>query len=305
MGVVGERHPGRPCVAAHPLERLTDVDAQPGRHRALRLLDGDAALEGRPQLLGEPCRPGRSPAPGSARSWRCRPGPAPPGPPRRRVVPGPLPKTLSAPITRSRSRIGKACTERNPTATARGAKSGHRSVAVVRSLSTTAAPLTKQSRQGPCSSWSCTSSSSLALSSGRADVVEPPVLVGEDQARLRAAADLGGAYGDRVDELDHVEVGDQAVGDLDEHVSQPAARDRGTSAGSCRPSCAVAASASPSSRHQLLGSTRLTRRPGRGRPRASRGRDARARITRSASSSVDAEDHHHDPLRLVHLGDVD
>ena len=34
-------------------------------------------------------------------------------------------------------------------------------------------------------------------------------------------------HGDRVDELDDIEVGDQAVGDLDEHVCQPVAGDRG------------------------------------------------------------------------------
>ena len=61
----------------------------------------------------------------------------------------------------------------------------------------------------------------------RADVLvrgrhelEPAVVVGEQQARSRGAADRDRVLGQRVQEVDDVEVGDQCVGHLDEGIRE-------------------------------------------------------------------------------------
>ena len=61
-------------------------------------------------------------------------------------------------MTLFRSRIGTACTDRNPAANATGPKLGHRPSGTERSSCTAIRPVRKQSGHGP--SWDCSSNSS-------------------------------------------------------------------------------------------------------------------------------------------------
>ena len=51
--------------------------------------------------------------------------------------------------------------------------------------------------------------------------LQPAALVGQQQPDVGVADELGGAVGDHQQELDDVEVVDEGVGDLDEHVGEP------------------------------------------------------------------------------------
>jgi hypothetical protein len=51
-------------------------------------------------------------------------------------------------------------------------------------------------------------------------VVEGPVLTAQHQSGRGGTADVGGVPGDRVEELDEVEVGDQRVSHFDEDVGE-------------------------------------------------------------------------------------
>ena len=81
-------------------------------------------------------------------------------------------------------------------------------------------PVRKQSRQGP--SWFCSwkSSSSLTDSAEAAMYCSCPCGSAEQQPGGGGAADLGGAPGQRLEELDDVEVVDEGVRHLDEDLSQ-------------------------------------------------------------------------------------
>ena len=65
---------------------------------------------------------------------------------------------LSAPMTAPRSRIGKACTEWKPAASASAANRGQRPSTVARSWFTTGSPVGSSRGTGP--SWACSSNSS-------------------------------------------------------------------------------------------------------------------------------------------------
>jgi hypothetical protein len=56
---------------------------------------------------------------------------------------------------------------------------------------------------------------------GRGHVLQPPVVVGQQQSDRGRTADRRGVVGELVQELDEVEVGDEGVGHLDEHVGEP------------------------------------------------------------------------------------
>jgi hypothetical protein len=91
------------------------------------------------------------------------------------IPPGSVRNRLKAPRMAPRSRNGTAWTERNPAETARGANSGHRSLAVSRSSVLTGAPVVKQSWQGPSSFWTWKSSSRWVRSCDAATNCRPPV----------------------------------------------------------------------------------------------------------------------------------
>jgi hypothetical protein len=118
---------------------------------------------------------------------------------------------VQRPMSVARRRSGRACTETNPVDWAASAQLGRRCRFSPRSALAAAAAVRKASLQGPASGRSSNSSSSRAVS------VEVAASCSRRAGRRPQPGDLyvqqcRAAPGQRVQELDHVDVVDQRVG---------------------------------------------------------------------------------------------
>ncbi len=120
-------------------------------------------------------------------------------------------------MTSLRSRIGTACTAAKPTSAAAAVKRGQRP-AVGRSATDTGWPVRKQSTHGPSSVCSWNSSSSRVRSEEAATTCSVSCSSVSSSPAAETPSSCDAPFGQHVQEVDHVEVVDERVGHLHEHV---------------------------------------------------------------------------------------
>ena len=145
----------------------------------------------------------------SARAWTTRTSSA-----ANRVLSSP--KRLRAPITSSRSRIGNACTDEKPASIAAGANVGHRSWACAEVGVDDGHPGDEAVEARAFVVLQLEELQNLPDSLLAAMKRSLPPMVAQHQPHGGGAADVGGPHRQLVQELEEVEVVDQAVRHLDE-----------------------------------------------------------------------------------------